>query len=98
MKIPSLHAFAPLAVLSLLSLATTFGQLDSLARYKLGEIPDQTVWSGSSRLFLVESSGNAGAVLNLQAAPGPQGTLTLDLHEESQWLFRFVPAPAINLT
>jgi len=60
-------------------------------RYELGEVPDQTVWSGSSRRFLVHS---AGAPLTLTASPQPQGVLTLEPHLESDWLFRYLPALA----
>jgi predicted nucleic acid-binding Zn-ribbon protein len=63
-------------------------------RYELGEVPDQTVWSGSSRSFLVYSAGGAGAALALTASPQPQGVLTLEPHLESDWLFRYLPAPA----
>src|SRR5690606_21261348 len=58
-----------------------------------GEIPDQTVWSGSSRAFLVHSTQNPQGILTLNTAPEPQGTLAFQQQEEEeQWLFRYVPS------
>lgn len=62
-------------------------------RYALGTVPDLTVWSGSTRLLLIHAGDPAGAVLTLQAAPPPQGPLSLELYQEPDWLFRYSPAP-----
>ena len=66
-------------------------QSDPLALYELGGIPDQTVWSGSTRSFLVYASGGAGATFTVQTIPTPQGSVTLEPHESPNWLFRYSP-------
>ena len=69
-------------------------QTDAPPRYELGNVPDQTVWSGSSRTFLVYSPGGANALLTVAASPQPRGALTLEPFQDSDWLFRFAPDPA----
>ena len=69
------------------------GQTDPLARYELGGIPEQTVWFGSTRSFLVNAGGGSGVAFTMEASPAPQGSLTLEPHEAPNWLFRYSPAP-----
>ena len=68
-----------------------FAQTNAPARYRLGTIPDQTVWEGSARSILIYSDGGGGA-LSVSALPQPKGPLTLAPYEEtSDWLFVYVP-------
>ena len=83
MKNPFFALIAALVV-SQFNLAHAQTETDPLARYALGEIPDQTVWSGSTRVFLVNSA--AGGALTLTANPMPAGAISLQA-EGADWLF-----------
>jgi hypothetical protein len=61
-------------------------------RYNLGSVPDQTVWSGSSREFSLHWDNRSGVVMLLEATPTPTGLLTLEPLDDTDWRFEFTPA------
>jgi hypothetical protein len=61
-------------------------------RYNLGSVPDQTVWSGSSREFSLHWANRSGVVMLVEATPAPEGTLILEPLNDTDWQFQFTPA------
>jgi predicted nucleic acid-binding Zn-ribbon protein len=88
-----MRSLATLAAVLLVQAQLACAQAESLAHYSLGGIPEQTVWHGNARSFLVRSGEAAGVSFVVSASPAPQGTLTLEAHATPNWLFRYEPAP-----
>lgn len=63
------------------------------ARFNLGTVPDQTVWSGSSRFLRLHWNSQPAVVLTFEASPPPSGRLTLEPIDATDWLLTYIPAP-----
>lgn len=63
----------------------------TIPRYNMGSVPDQTVWSGSSREFLLHWDNRVGVLMSVEATPLPDGLLTLEPVDDTNWHFRFEP-------
>jgi hypothetical protein len=87
-----MKTFASLLYLSILALCVDFRAAAVPPSYNLNSIPDQTVWSGSSRSFIIRA---AGGPMVVNASPVPAGDLTLEsLGTNGDWLFTYQPAPS----
>jgi hypothetical protein len=60
-------------------------------------VPDQSVWSGSSRAFLLHWNNRVGVLMLVEATPAPAGVLSLEPLDDTDWRFQFTPAVS-NLT
>lgn len=93
----TLHALARGAALAVIVLSaavpTRAQEGPAPARYNLGTVPDQTVWTGSSRFLLLHWDSQAGVGMTLTATPVPTGRLTLEAFDATDWLLTYVPAP-----
>lgn len=90
MKIP----LAPLIVCSFAVPVALPAQLQELARYELGAVPDQTVWGGSTREFLLHWEDRPGTAMTFFASPEPHGTLSLVPAGGGDWRLSYTPDAA----
>ncbi|MBE7501109.1 MAG: hypothetical protein HS113_12520 [Verrucomicrobiales bacterium] len=90
------HRLCALATsLALLGLSlTTTAQPAAAARYALGSVPDQTVWSGSERSFHLHWNDRPGVTMTVAASPAPAGPLILEPSAATDWRFHYRPAAA----
>jgi hypothetical protein len=91
-----------LAGLSLLVHPFLRAQGTETARFALGTVPDQTIWSGSTRVLQLHWEEQTGVTMTMEADPAPTGRLTLDPFEGPDWVLSYAPDPAdkkpFNLT
>lgn len=66
----------------------------SLGRFNIGSVPDQTIWEGSTREVLLHWDEKAGVVMRYTASPIPVGALALSRAAGNDWRFTYSPAPA----
>lgn len=78
----------------LITLGTASGQAQdpTPARYNLGVVPDQTVWEGSTRFLLLHWDDRTGVTMAFTASPQPQGILSLEAYNETDWILQYAPA------
>lgn len=86
--------FGALTASTLLLQPVLCAQGTEAARYALGTVPDQTVWSGSTRFLQLYWADHPGVDMSLSANPPPVGRLTLDAFDGSDWMFSYAPDPA----
>ncbi|MFC7338033.1 hypothetical protein ACFQY0_12645 [Haloferula chungangensis] len=84
----------PLSLTSSLVALLISGSLlaQDLARYDLGAVPDQTIWGGSTREFLLHWNDRPTSTMTFTVSPEPSGSLTLAEVGGGDWRMAYTPA------
>ena len=83
---------ATISALLLTFVPAAIAQDEAPTRYNVAAVPDQTVWSSTTRSFHLHWDEQLGTTFTYTASPQPTGTISLTPILGSDWQFSFTPS------